>query len=273
MRPGFSETTYGYAITNEFVRKYGKSMNILPVFPNIRQEGRIGGNDVQVMGIYFQFKLSDFLRANSGKYKNQLGSDYFRFKIRPNRLSKQHELLLALEERVGKNLVFYIAPKFHLQEQLIAFFGTYQVIDRSFKIPPSKIGNLSYEKEHCVIFNLKDHYKVCSDDQYPYLHNTFNKDFSDYLFNIFPEKSMFLNSDFITFHLRKMSEALKIYKNDNGPKSNYSKMVIDKDYIIPGIIGLNTIAHFAQIFFGLNFAIVYKKNPFTTNQMGIIHDW
>ncbi len=123
MTPNISEFSYGYALTEELIKGFGKSITSAPVFPSLYQEGKTGGGwDVKLdkggIPLFLQFKLSHFMKnANANERKNgTFSSPYYRMHIRPITHSKQHELLLDLENT--GNVVYYSAPGFHEPDEL-----------------------------------------------------------------------------------------------------------------------------------------------------------
>ena len=153
MKPEFSEFTYGYTLIEELSNTY--SFKSVPVFPSLREEGRVGGYDAQVnikgVPFFIQFKRSDYLSRHNAKYYGKFGTTYFRFHLHALRYSKQHDLLLTLE-RSGKN-VFYVAPKFHENTSLNDFYINKKIVDKSIWVRPSEIGALPDDDAHSVCFN------------------------------------------------------------------------------------------------------------------------
>lgn len=98
MESGFSEFTYGFAVTHELVtRWFGRSA--VPVFPSLIAEGRPGGGyDVFLKKpgypLFLQFKLSEFMSRRQSSEWRLFNSPYYRFWLRAPRHSDQHALLL-----------------------------------------------------------------------------------------------------------------------------------------------------------------------------------
>ena len=157
MRPDISEFSYGYAVTEAFVSGLAGNITAAPAFPSLLQEGRSGGGyDVRIerngIPTFFQFKLSDcMIRATA--YEAQEGlltTPFYRVHLRPTRTSQQHRLLLALE-RLG-NSVFYVAPMFHLREELNQAYFARTVLTQSIFVRPSDIGDLPDDGPHHIAF-------------------------------------------------------------------------------------------------------------------------
>lgn len=83
------------ALTEELIKVLGPSITVVPVFLFLYQEGRKGGVwDVKLdkggIPLFIQLKLSHYLKIG------HFSTPYYRMHIRPNKHSKQHELLLEL---------------------------------------------------------------------------------------------------------------------------------------------------------------------------------
>ena len=155
MRPSISEFSYGFAITSELVQAPG-AVTAAPVFPSLRAEGQQGGGwDVRLdrpgVPLFLQFKLCDQMTRRTCK-EAQKGFNVpcYRMHLRPARSSRQHEMLLDLEES-GQE-VYYSAPMFHLPEQLNDAFLQGAVRARSVWLRPSDIGPLPDDRDHHVSF-------------------------------------------------------------------------------------------------------------------------
>lgn len=157
LKPDISEFSYGYALTEELVRRSGLPLTAAPLFPSLLAEGRAGGGyDVHLpfvgFPLFLQFKLSDCMIRWSA-YECQLGlytPDFYRMHLRPLKHSQQHDLLLDLESKGYP--VYYAAPHFHLPEELNDAYINNQVISRSVFFRPSEIGRLPDDEKHHVSF-------------------------------------------------------------------------------------------------------------------------
>lgn len=159
MRPTMSEFSYGFALTKELLDAAGKEVKAAPVFPSLIAEGQVGGGydvDLSKPGIplFLQFKLCDHMVASHCKEAQSalLSVPCYRMHLRSSRVSRQHELLLRLEQdcRLAQNgqEVYYVAPRFHRVEELDDAFAQGDVRARSVWIRPSEIGPLDDDPEH-----------------------------------------------------------------------------------------------------------------------------
>jgi len=165
MRPDLSEFSYGFALTQELIGTLPAGLSAAPVFPSLIDEGREGGGydlllDYQGVLLFLQFKLSHEMTRATAKEWGKFGQPYFRMHLRSRRYSKQHELLLGLEN--GQNLVLYSAPAFRRREAFDDAYFKNEVAQRSVFVRPSAIGPLTDDDEHYVAFRLQGDAYFCS---------------------------------------------------------------------------------------------------------------
>jgi hypothetical protein len=166
LKPDISEFSYGYAITENLVSNPALQITAAPVFPSLFQEGQEGGGyDVKIVysaaPLFLQFKLSDCLTRGNANEADRLGLPYYRFHIRSTKYSNQHPMLVELDKR--GQFVFYAAPRFHLPDELNDAYLKRQIIQESFFIKPSTIGEFSDEEDHYVAFNESNRTIICSE--------------------------------------------------------------------------------------------------------------
>ena len=159
MKAEFSEFTYGFSLINELANAL--SCTAVPIFPSLIEEGREeGGYDASLVFkkgkiLNLQFKLSDWMKArNTREYKipgHSLPLPYYRFEITSKRISKQHSLLLELEKT--HPLTFYVAPAFHLKDEINTHWNSGSVTKHSIFVRPSSIGPLHDPNPHRVCFD------------------------------------------------------------------------------------------------------------------------
>lgn len=157
MKSQFSEFTYGYTLVEELARNH--QFAAVPTFPSLVEEGRNGGGyDVQInlggLPFFLQFKRTDFLSRTNAKYHYLFQDSYYRFDLHALKHSQQHNLLIHLE-RCG-NPVFYVAPKFHTNQEMHNNYFGQTVARNSIWIAPTDIGNLPDDKEHSICFNQSE---------------------------------------------------------------------------------------------------------------------
>ncbi len=164
MRPAISEFSYGYALTEAF-SSLG-DLTAAPIFPSLRQEGQQGGGyDVQIPYsgsiLFLQFKLSDCMVRETASESVEFGLPYYRMHIRSLSRSRQHPMLLELE--TSGNMVFYAAPKFHTPEEFNNAYLNQSVIENSFFVEPSTIGEILDTEDHYMAFNLANNHGFYSE--------------------------------------------------------------------------------------------------------------
>jgi hypothetical protein len=149
-----SEFSYGFALTSELVDLFHLKAFGAPEFPNQYNEGKKGGGfDVKLPGIpiFLQFKRSDYLERKNAKDYKHFKKPYYRFGIRPNSKSKQHQLMLDLESRA--NDVFYAGPIFSKSHELDLHYINQTVSANSLYLRPSTIGPIHDNKPHTISFS------------------------------------------------------------------------------------------------------------------------
>ena len=157
MRPAISEFSYGFALTRELYQTPEMGLRAAPVFPTTFREGQPGGGwDVEIdkpsAPLFVQFKVCDRMVAGTCKEARRgLSRPCYRMHLRSARVSRQHEMLLQLEQE-GPD-VRYAAPMFHTVKQLNDAFVTGTVRNRSVWMRPSEIGPLPDTDQHHVSFD------------------------------------------------------------------------------------------------------------------------
>ena len=113
--------------------------------------------------LFLQFKLCHQMIRRNCREATQGGFNVpcYRMYLRSARSSRQHEMLLDLEEK-GQE-VYYVAPEFHLAEELNDAFLQRLVRERSRWIPPSDIGPLHDDGDHHVSFEPGDQWTLFSE--------------------------------------------------------------------------------------------------------------
>ncbi|GAI37645.1 unnamed protein product, partial [marine sediment metagenome] len=149
-----------------------------PRFPSLRAEGQPGGgHDVELPFIgrplFLQFKLSHYLWRSNASEWDLYGRPYYRIYLRPLRHSKQHNLLIDLEQ--GGNDVYYVAPEFYAIEELDEYYSTYTVSDHSSFFSPLEIGGLPDDDYHYLTFITSDNYYDLHSNQFSEKRRRFSK--------------------------------------------------------------------------------------------------
>jgi len=156
----FSEFTYSFALVNELVMLGNPPVVSVPVFPSLIQEGRAtGGYDVALdfpgKPLFLQFKLSKHVRGHRAREYQQLPrlfySPFYRMYIRARRSSRQHELLLELEQ-ANLGSVYYCGPAFHTLLELNTHYRNRTIQQYSRFVKPSALPPINDEDEHWISF-------------------------------------------------------------------------------------------------------------------------
>lgn len=147
MRSEFSEFSFGFAFTHEYINRHPK-LTAAPELPSLAKEGKPGGGwdlklNYQGHAKFFQFKLSEYMLGNRAKHREQYGSPHYRFGVTPETRSDQHNMLRDLAKKYTD--VHYVAPKFHTQQDFDDLFLGGVITDHSIWVPikdlPSVVGN------------------------------------------------------------------------------------------------------------------------------------
>lgn len=158
MTPEISEFSYGFALTNELVG--WTELSAAPVFPNLIEEGKLGGGydvklDAPGAPLYLQFKRADCLTRRSARelrhYGLPLEVPFHRFAITERSRSFQHTSLVSLD--AGENMVFYAAPRFHTLDGINAAWAANNVAAESIFISPAEIGEIDDDAAHHVSYD------------------------------------------------------------------------------------------------------------------------
>ena len=154
-----------------------------PILPNLFLEGRLGYDvKMRMPGaiFFFQFKMPMALVLSSvyEKAKFGIGSrhpycglelPFLRMPITKGNISKQHEMLIDLQDRKRNTSakIFYATPLFINPRDLGRKFESSSVHYSSGFISPKEIGNLLPSDRHFVSYNMEENHKmygwVCAD--------------------------------------------------------------------------------------------------------------
>jgi hypothetical protein len=118
MKLGYTEFSFGYAFTENLVRSSATGPKKAPVFPNLVQEAHKGYDvriDLPGLPLFFQYKLPELMKRDTAREiatYNLTGITvpFFRMPLMPSGLSRQHELLIKLEKKYPKT-VLYASPR------------------------------------------------------------------------------------------------------------------------------------------------------------------
>jgi hypothetical protein len=154
----FSEFTYAFALVNELITLGNPPIVSVPVFPSLIEEGRAtGGYDVKLdrpgQPLFLQFKLAKQIRGRRAReFRQQIfWSPFYRMYIRARRSSRQHELLLELEQSNLGN-VYYCAPAFHTLWELNRFYEERRIAQYTRFVKPTELPAISDDEEHWLSF-------------------------------------------------------------------------------------------------------------------------
>lgn len=162
MKIGYSEFSFGYAFTENLIRSSATAPVGAPQFPNLVQEAQLGFDiklNFPAMPLFFQFKLPDLMKRNTAFEIacGQCGSltiPFFRIGLMRRDLSKQHALLIDLEQRYPAS-VYYTAPALSTVAAFDQAYNSAQVAAQSVFFSPLDIGPLPDDKLHTLAYDGK----------------------------------------------------------------------------------------------------------------------
>src|SRR5690348_14326364 len=112
-----SEFTFGFAFLFEQTERTWADLIAAPVLPNLKQEEEEGWDaKLPLNGVeyFYQFKLSDYLKASHAKYRKdgpdkRYDAPYFRIALHRHKSNQQHQRLRTLCKTHPHT--YYVAPE------------------------------------------------------------------------------------------------------------------------------------------------------------------
>ena len=156
-----SDLEYGRALD-------GKSLGI-GIFPSLREEKNCGYDvkfDTPFFALFIQFKLSE-ARGERGEHWHLYNGKYYRFDIRENKKSHQHNILFKLSRESEKNIVFYCAPAFDTDMEYFAYKLSNEIFKHSAFIDFRYLSEICDGEKHCITFTeepRKAHFNSVSNE-------------------------------------------------------------------------------------------------------------
>jgi hypothetical protein len=156
---GYTEFSFGYAFTENLIRSSAAGPKSAPVFPNLVQEAHKGYDvhiDLPGLPLFFQYKLPELMIRDTAREIATYGIaglnvPFFRMSLMPSGLSDQHELLIKLEDKYPR-AVLYASP---LMPDCRAFNLAYvdgKVHRKSIFFSPEDIGSLPDASAHSIAY-------------------------------------------------------------------------------------------------------------------------
>jgi hypothetical protein len=144
MRLGYTEFSFGYAFTENLIRSSATGPKTAPIFPNLVQEAQKGFDvriDLPGLPLFFQYKLPELMRRDTAREiatYNLAGITvpFFRMPLMPSGLSRQHELLINLEKKYPKT-VLYASPRMQDRRTFNLEYANGEVHRRSIFFSPT----------------------------------------------------------------------------------------------------------------------------------------
>ena len=159
MKLGYTEFSFGYGFTENLIRSASTATGGAPYFPNLVQEGQLG-YDVRInfpgCPLFLQYKLPDLMIRDSAAeisklFLKGLVTPFFRMHLMKKSISRQHELLVNLEQRYP-NSVYYASPALRSSRLFNAAYNSATVHLQSVLFSPNDIGPLPDDDPHVVAY-------------------------------------------------------------------------------------------------------------------------
>jgi hypothetical protein len=159
MKLGYTEFSFGYAFTENLIRSSAVGPKKAPVFPNLVQEATKGYDvriDLPGLPLFFQYKLPELMKRDTAREiatYNLAGITipFFRMPLMPTGLSRQHELLIKLEKKYPKT-VLYASPRMQNRGDFNLAYVNGDVHRKSVFFSPKHIGPLPDSKMHSIAY-------------------------------------------------------------------------------------------------------------------------
>lgn len=158
MKPDFSEFSYGFAFTHEYVNR-NPGLTAAPELPSLIREAERGYDlKLNYSGHpkFFQFKLSEYLKRENAIHWHHHREPHYRVRVAtcvgPGRAygTDQHSRLKHLAEKVDH--VNYVAPKFHSETEFNNLFRRGEVTTNSIWAPVKDLPAATDNRIHYMTF-------------------------------------------------------------------------------------------------------------------------
>lgn len=157
-----SEFTFGFAFLFEQTERNWPGLVAAPVLPSLKQEEEEGWDaKLPITGteFYYQFKLSDYLRAGHAKYRRPgpekcYDAPYFRFSLHRHNGNQQHQRLRTLCGT--KPNTYYVAPEMPDLEVFNTVFLARQIANASRLIPLAACRDYTDGDQHFITYQQGD---------------------------------------------------------------------------------------------------------------------
>lgn len=152
MMPEFSEFSYGFAFTHEYINRF-RGLRAAPELPSLIREAELGYDlKLNYRGHvkFFQFKLAEYMQDSNAIHWNHYRAPHYRVPI-TKRGTDQLRMLRRLAAK--EKHVNYLAPKFHTAAEFNSRFLSGDVNGRSIWIPVKRIPRVLDSDPHYLTFD------------------------------------------------------------------------------------------------------------------------
>ena len=159
MMPEFSEFSYGFAFTHEYINRF-PGLTSAPELPSLIREAELGYDlKLNYSGHveFFQFKLAEYMQRSNAIHWHHYSAPHYRVpiitRVDANRPRGTDQLSMLRRLAAKEKHVSYVAPKFHTAAEFNSRFSSREVTKCSLWIPVSSIPQVSGYDPHYLTFD------------------------------------------------------------------------------------------------------------------------
>ncbi len=159
MKPEFSEFSYGFAFTHEYINRFS-GLTAPPELPSLIREAELGHDlKLNYRGHvkFFQFKLAEYMQRSNAIHWSYYRAPHYRIPITARVDSNQprgtNQLSMLRRLAAKEKHVNYVAPKFHTATEFNSRFLSGEVIRCSLWIPVKSIPKVPDYDPHYLTFD------------------------------------------------------------------------------------------------------------------------
>lgn len=159
MMPEFSEFSYGFAFTHEYINRF-PGLTAAPELPSLIREAELGYDlKLNYRGHvkFFQFKLAEHMQRHNAIHWGHYRAPHYRVpiitRVDANRPRGTDQLSMLRRLAAKEKHVNYVAPKFHTAVEFNSRFLSREVTRCSSWIPVKSIPPVSDYDPHFLTFD------------------------------------------------------------------------------------------------------------------------
>lgn len=159
MMPEFSEFSYGFAFTHEYINRF-PGLTAASELPSLIREAELGYDlKLSYRGHvkFFQFKLAEYMQHSNAIHWGHYRAPHYRVpivtRVDANRPRGTDQLSMLRRLAAKKKHVNYVAPKFHTAAEFNSGFLSGEITRCSVWIPVKTIPPVSDYDPHFLTFD------------------------------------------------------------------------------------------------------------------------